>query len=413
MTIRSLHHDARGFTVVELLVSMAIMLGVTAVIFSLTDPAHGTYRTQPEVSDMQQRLRVGTSFITNDLLMAGAGSPAGGVLTGSLINFFAPVQPVRLGMIGSDTDAGVYYRDDAISIYYIPVGSPQTSLSRGMPTPSAELDLDRAPSCGGSSLDISCSPGGFAEGMRVIIFDESGAFDDVTVTQVQEEADSSGGTYGHLQHNKAIIGNTLSKAYERGAQVAQVMQRTFYWNQPALQLMSYDGDQRDEVVADNVVELEFEYYGEPRPPVLTLTPGGDRITSYGPKPPLLGTSNGTSWPNGENCIFWVDPGSGRQVARPQMPDLAPGSQGLVRMTEAMLTDGPWCPDPGFPHRFDADLLRMRKIGVRLRVQVASAELRGPAGDLFFRPGTARVGRNLVPDQDIRFEVTPRNFNLGR
>jgi hypothetical protein len=83
------------------------------------------------------------------------------------------------------------------------------------------------------------------------------------------------------------------------------------------------------------------------------------------------------------------------------------------LTQAQLTNGPWCPDGGFPSRFDADLLRVRKIGVMLRVQVASAELRGPAGALFRRGGTSNSARTLVPDQEIRFEITPRNFNLGR
>jgi hypothetical protein len=399
MIRRSFPPDARGFTVVELLISMAIMVGITAAIFSLTDPAHGTYRTQPEVSDMQQRLRIGTAFMTNDLLMAGAGSPAGGTLTGSLLNYFAAIQPLRLGMI--DPDPPGAFRDDAITIFYIPVGSPQTSINEPMPTPSSELKVDAEPSCTGTGQPLSCK---FKDGMRAIIFDETGAWDDMTITEVQDAA-------SHLQHNKAIVGNTLSKSYQPGAQVAQVLQRTFYWNQPTLQLMNYDGDQRDDVVADNVVELEFEYFGDPRAPVYVISPDGTRWTTYGPRPPTIAESNGTTWPAGENCVFMVDPASGLQVAR--IPDLAPGSQGLVQLTEATLTDGPWCPDGGFPTRFDADLLRVRKVGVRLRVQVASAELRGPAGQLFLRPGSASIGRNIVPDQDIRFEVTPRNFNLGR
>jgi len=388
------------------------MIGITAAIFSLSDPAHGTYRTQPEVSDMQQRLRIGSAFMTTDLLMAGAGSPAGGVSTGSLMNYFAPVQPVRIGMINSDTAAGTYYRDDAITIFYVPVGAPQTTVREEMPQPSSEIKVEAEPSCAGTTQALSCK---FKEGMRAIIFDEYGAWDDMTITHVQDSPE-------HLQHNKSIAGNTLSKAYDVGAQISQVLQRTFYWNQATLQLMNYDGDQRDEVVADNVVELEFQYFGDPRPPVYVINPDGSRYTTYGPKPPLLGQPipKSATFPAGENCIFWVDPGTGRQIARPQMPDLAPGSQELLIMNEGMLTDGPWCPDPGFPTRFDADLFRIRKIGVRLRVQVASAELRGPAAalspggvPLFLQGGTARVGRNLVPDQDIRFEVTPRNFNLGR
>jgi prepilin-type N-terminal cleavage/methylation domain-containing protein len=391
----------RGFTVVEMMFAMAIMVGVTAAIFALVDPARGTYRTQPEVSDMQQRLRVGSTFLLSDLLMAGAGSPAGGALTGSLMNYFAPIQPYRTGMINSDPDAGIFYRDDAITIFYIPPGSAQTSIETAMPTPSSELKVNPEPSCAGSGAPLSCK---FTEGMRIIIFDETGAFDDMTITQVQDGAN-------HLQHNKQVVGNELSKAYDAGAQVAQVVQRTFYYNANTQQLMYYDGDQRDEAAVDNVVDLEFEYFGETRPPVLVTGPTGAKWTTYGPKPPAIGVSSGTTWPAGENCVFMVDPVSGAQVAR--LPDLAPGSSSLVKLTQAQLTNGPWCPDGGFPSRFDADLLRVRKIGVMLRVQVASAELRGPAGALFRRGGTSNSARTLVPDQEIRFEITPRNFNLGR
>jgi type II secretory pathway pseudopilin PulG len=401
MKAHAVYGDTRGFTVIEMLIAMGIMIGVTAAIFSLVDPARGVYRTQPEVSDLQQRLRVGTSFLTDSLLMAGAGSPAGGALTGSLLNYFAPVQPVRTGMIGSDPDAGVFYRDDAISIFYIPPGSPQTSISSAMPTPSSELKVNAEPSCADTGQPLSCK---FKEGMRVIIFDESGAWDDMTLTQVQDGS-------MHLQHNKSVPGNELSKSYDAGAQVAQVTQRTFYWNQATSQLMYYDGDQRDEAAVDNVVDLAFEYFAEARPPVLVTGPTGTKWTTYGPKPPSLAEANGTTWPNGENCAFMIDGGSGTQVSR--LPDLAPGSSALVKLTEGDLTDGPWCPDATFPTRFDADLLRVRKIGVMLRVQVGSTDLRGPAGALFRHGGTSLGGRTLVPDQEVRFEISPRNFNLGR
>lgn len=399
MSARTLLRTERGFTIVELLFSTAIMIGVTAVIFTLVDPARGTFRTQPEVSDMQQRLRVGASFLTADLIMAGAGAPAGGKLTGSLMNFFAPIQPIRIGMIDSDVDIGVFYRDDALTVMYIPPGAPQSSIQSDMPTPSSELKVNPEPSCP-PATPLSCK---FSEGQRIIIFDETGSYDDMTITQVQDGS-------GHLQHNKAVPGNELSKSYSAGAQIAQIMQRTYYWDAAALQLMYYDGDQRDEAVVDNVVDLAFEYFGDARAPVRVETPSGEIYTTYGPKPPALGVVT-SSWPAGENCTFLVDAGTGKHASR--LPDLAAGSQGLVQLTEAMLTDGPWCPDNTFPTRFDADLLRLRKIGVRLRVQVASSELRGPAGVLFTNGGTSSGGRTMVPDQVIRFEITPRNFNLGR
>jgi hypothetical protein len=392
--------DERGFTIVEMLVATAIMVTVTGTIFSLVNPAHGAYRAQPEVSDMQQRLRVGTMFLANDLLMAGAGSPAGSTLMGTLVNFFAPIKPYRIGMIGSDPASGVFYRPDALTLVYIPLHAAQTKLDMPMPQPSAELKVAAQPNCPvGNEL---C---GFQEGMRLLIFDETGAYDDMTLTQVQTPA-------LQLQHNKSEPGNELSKRYGIDAQVAQVEQRTFYFNPDTEQLMYYDGDQRDEAVVDHVVDLAFEYFGDPRPPVLlnpVTNPKGP-WTSYGPKPPALGVQT-TTWPAGENCAFLVDPVTGTHAGR--LADLAPGSQELVPLSKEMLTDGPWCPDVTFPTRFDADLLRIRKLGIRLRVQVAAAELRGPAGLLFRNAGTSPGGNRLVPDQEIRFEITPRNFNLGR
>ena len=93
--------------------------------------------------------------------------------------------------------------------------------------------------------------------------------------------------------------------------------------------------------------------------------------------------------------------------------MAPPGSGLVKLTAAQLKDGPWCPTAASVNRWDADLLRVRKIGVTLRVQAANAALRGPAGTLFARGGTSRGGDRFVPDQEIHFEISPRNLNLGR
>jgi hypothetical protein len=388
-----------------------IMVTITGAIFSLVDPSKGTYRTQPEVSDMQQRLRVGASFLKDDLIMAGAGSQAGAGLTGSLMNYFAPVQPVRLGGANADPAAGVFFRESTLTVFYIPSGAPQASIAQAMPQPSAELKIGADAGCGTNANKL-CK---WKEGMRVLVFDDQGAFDTMTITQVQPGAGGQG-VEGMLQHNKSIAGNELSKRYQPGAQVAQVLQRTYHWDADALQLKMFDGADRDEAVVDNVVDVRFEYFGEPRPPF--LLPDG-QTTTYGPKPPPLGAqnqgngnNNASSWPAGENCAFRIDPNNGTSRI-PRMNDLAAGSDRLVPLTQAMLTDGPWCPDPNFPTRFDADLLRVRKVGVRMRVQVASAELRGPAGALFSKGGYAKSGRALVPDQEVQFEIAPRNFNLSR
>ena len=86
---------------------------------------------------------------------------------------------------------------------------------------------------------------------------------------------------------------------------------------------------------------------------------------------------------------------------------------LVPLTDTQLTDGPWCPDETNANRWDADLLRIRKIGVTLRVQAANAALRGPAGVLFAHGGTSRSRNRWLPDLQVRFDVTPRNMEFGR
>ena len=86
---------------------------------------------------------------------------------------------------------------------------------------------------------------------------------------------------------------------------------------------------------------------------------------------------------------------------------------LVRLTPSQLTDGPWCPDEANPHRYDADLLRIRSIAVTLRVESALAALRGPAGILFSRGGTSTAADRWLPDREFRLDVAPRNLNSGR
>jgi hypothetical protein len=109
------------------------------------------------------------------------------------------------------------------------------------------------------------------------------------------------------------------------------------------------------------------------------------------------------WPAAENCTMTLD-AEGRRVSRLASLDAA-GT--LVRLDAAQLTDGPWCADAADPQKFDADLLRIRRIDIRLRVESADSALRGPAGRWFRRPGTARGANTWVPDIELRASATLR------
>jgi type II secretory pathway pseudopilin PulG len=362
--LRDRRSPEAGYTIIELLVSTAIMITVTGAIFSLMNPAQGNAQTQPEVADMQQRMRVGNEALFRELVMSGAG-PYQGPVTGTLVNFFAPILPRRIGRVSPD--AATVFKSDTITLSYIPNSYSQTTISAAMPNVSAELKVTNQPNCPADAGNLC----GFHEGMDVIIFDQSGNFDMFTITQVQDAA-------AHLQHR----GQDLSKAYDIGASVTQIVSNTYYLNTTTNQLMRYNGGDNDVPLVDNVVDLKFDYFGDPNPPVLPKPPAGEA-----------------------NCLYDAV-GNYKNL-----PTLAPDEGSLASLPGAMLKDGPMC--GGGTNAFDADLLRVRKVRVTMRVQAANPALRGASTALFKHPGTSKGGEKFVPDYRISFEVSPRNLNLTR
>jgi type II secretory pathway pseudopilin PulG len=102
-----------GFTVVEMLIAMAMMTAVMGAILTLLNSAHRTFEAQGEVADMQQRLRASLDMLTRNVRMAGG--------TG------APVRPYRVGEVRGDDAAGVYYRPDTISIFSTAISATASS----------------------------------------------------------------------------------------------------------------------------------------------------------------------------------------------------------------------------------------------------------------------------------------------
>ena len=387
-----------GFTIIEMMVATAIMMAVTGAVFTLMNPAQGNFQSQPEMSDMQQRMRVGVDTLRKDLVMAGAGSYVGAG-AGALYNYFAPVMPYRNGDVDADQPKGIFYRPDAISILYVPPTPAQTTISDAMPQTSAELKVNAQLNCGPDQKDALC---GFDDGMRVILFDTSGNWDTMTITEVQDAA-------LHLQHNQ----DKLSASYGAGSNITQVAMHTYYYDATKLQLMHYDGYQTDMPVLDNVVRMQFEYFGDPEPPRLlpnaVLSSAVGPWTTYGPKPPAIGAASNTAYGPGANCAFQIVDGA--QV--PRLEQLNGGGVAQVPLAPGIFQDGPFCPDDTKVYKFDADLLRIRRVRVHLRVQVGLPTLRGTDPFLWMKRGTSRTSNRLVPDQEIHFDITPRNMNLGR
>ena len=395
---RNLHRAQGGFSMVDLLIAMLIFGVVCGAILDLLPPATAAFDTQLEVSDLQQRLRVAVSTLQRDLAAAGAGAYGGGTL-GVLGDYIAPVLPYRWG--SSNPDPPGTFRADTITVLFVPDGAAETAVVTRMPPVGAEQVLETRADCGGARHDARC---GFAPGMRVLLFRPGARWDVGVAAQVHDAALHLAGV------------PPLPAEYDAGdAVAAQLDAHTYYLKTDVrndrFELMHYDGDQTDLPVVDHVVKLAFRYWGTPHPPQLIagrLLSDPGPWTTYGPPPPEIDSPSGMVWPDGENCVFTI--AAGAHV--PRLGELIPGADGLVELTAPLLNDGPWCPDAVSAFRFDADLLRVRRISVTLRVEAGAAWLRGPASAFFMRGGTALTSR-YVPDQEVTFSVAPRNLGTER
>ncbi|MDE3156326.1 MAG: hypothetical protein KGN76_14585 [Acidobacteriota bacterium] len=382
---------ARGLAFLELLVAMALSLIVAGAVALVLGPMRGLFETRIEANDMEQRLRAAGDALSADLLMAGAGAYAG-ARAGPLVDALPPVVPFPWAASGE-------LATDAFSLVYVPATAAQTVLASPLAARSGTALVAREPGC--PLGDPAC---GFSTGMHALVYDGTGRFDLFTVR-------GTGAGTLDLRHELTDTGDV----YPAGAKIVAVVARTYRLDQsdsegPRLVREELGGSR--EPVVDHVVGLHLDYEGAARPPELRA-PGdaGGGWTTYGMKPPGAGVQEG-SWPAGENCLFALDPGTGQPVPRGAFLAGA-DDDALVPLAPALFGDGPWCPEPGAAHRFDADLLRIRRVTVTLRVESAVAALRGAAGPLFARPGTATAGGARLPDREFRLVVAPRNLNLGR
>ena len=199
--------------------------------------------------------------------------------------------------------------------------------------------------------DSDCAPPscGYRARDLVLVFDAHGAWELFRVT-------ATGAMTLTLERAHAT-----ATVFAPGAVIAPVELNHYYADVERSQLRHYDGWQGDFPLVDDLVELRFRFFGD-APADAPGCPGSVRAAAVGP---------------------------------------------LVEIGLDQLADGPWCGPAGLP--FDADLLRIRAVGVDLRLQSAAEELRGADPRLFARPGSGTPGRGLVPDHAVSFTVAPRNM----
>jgi len=384
----------RGFTLLELLISTGLLCLITGALFTVVEPARELFVVQPEVQDVQQRLRFGVAAVQAALLNAGVGSTTGSV-PAPLAQVVAPIRPYRIGDRSPDSAAGVLFRPDAVTVISIPADAIPARI-RGLSVAAPIAMVDVAPNCATGSGVCGFSPGSRVAGIDMAGRVWFGTVRNIIGTQVEVEGTALEATLSSASTAMltAVDQTTYSLVVDRASGTPR--------------LMSYDGHLTDSPLVDHVVKLQFEYYGDADPPALIepdVAGAPSLAVTYGPRPPGADVNDdGDSWPAGENCTFaLVD---GHHVSRLTTPG---GAGRLTLIPPSLLVDGPWCPDDASPNRFDADLLRFRRVDVVLRVQASLSWLRGPVSLRFVNGGSGRRETRLVPDREIRFSVAPRNL----
>jgi hypothetical protein len=253
------------------------------------------------------------------------------------------------------------FRSDRLSVLYVPDDGPQSELAADMAGSGSPIAIDGgAPGCRPGSV---CD---FVAGTDALIYEPigaGGAHEVFSVSSVDPAA------------NTIIPAAALSRAYAAHSRITSVIQRTYYLDGSGKRLMVYDGARSDVPLVDHVVGLRFAYYADPRPDAVAPPAPGESNCAYAGSPPASLLTNLGGW-------------------APKV------------LTAALLTDGPVCGQA--PYRFDADLLRVRRVSVTLRLEAESAEFRG-RGSAFATAGISRGGARTVPDLETATEVTPRNM----
>ncbi|MEW5984474.1 MAG: hypothetical protein AB1806_19155 [Acidobacteriota bacterium] len=376
---------AAGTTLIELLVATTVTLIALATILSVALPWAGGIHAIGEAADVQQRLRVLAVSLARAIQHSGAG-----IVVGPGARLPRP-WPALLPCRWAPGQPACQPAADALTVLGLDAGL-QLQLAEDMAGTSAPLVVALPPGCAADQQ--ACR---FTDGTQAAIVDASGARDEFVVTGV-----SSDGTL--LTHAPA----TFSRAYRAGSVIGRTTLEAYHARADpgagSLQLRSGRGG-GDFPLLDGLAGIAIEYFGDPTPPVVLGTSGGRILVSYGPEPPRPGLDDpADAWGAGENCTFVAT----AEALVPRLPSLPEDHGGLTRLSPAALGDGPWCPDGGSAWRFDADLMRVRRVRLTLRVQAQSGAARGSHPRLFSRPGDGRNAGALVPDLEVSVDVALRN-----
>jgi prepilin-type N-terminal cleavage/methylation domain-containing protein len=231
----------RGYSLVELLVSMAILLTVLSTVCQLASPAHATAIVQGELQEMQQRARVVADRLTRDLWLAGAGTLSA-PRRGPLGSRFTPIVPAVC--CGTNADPPGSSFTDRLTVMYVPHDAIEAVTAMDIAPDALFLALAPGPSCASPPL---C---GLADGDVIVVFDDSGSYDTFRL-------DLSSGLAVLVPRSIPYV-----TRYAAGATAAQAVSRTYSHDSSSDVLFVEEGDGAPQPMVDRVTAFQVEYRDE-------------------------------------------------------------------------------------------------------------------------------------------------------
>jgi prepilin-type N-terminal cleavage/methylation domain-containing protein len=223
----------RGFSVIELLVASAILCVVSGAVLGLLHDGLAGTPVLEETTDLHQRARVVVDALATELRTAAAGTP-----TGALSRYFAAVEPR-----GPSDGIGVASAE-VVTVRYVAAGGAHTRLAQPLAPGATTAILDN------TGCPVSTTACGFSANTTAVLFDTNGNVSFVAIGATGP---------GVLTISDVSAGRTIT--YPAASEIAEALQVTFSFDSGTRQLRRSEGGGTF-VVADNVIGLTFEYFGD-------------------------------------------------------------------------------------------------------------------------------------------------------
>ncbi len=373
----------RGATLVELLVAIALLGLAMSAVAALTMPVLAAFEADPAAADAQQRARSALHVLLDDAQRAGTGFlPMGEDGPGLAMPSLLP-DAVTTGAWVVQPQPGT------LATWHAPRGAAHGVVRAAIAAGGILVPLARPAFC--SAVTPTC---GFAAGDEIAIVVPHGRFAIATIRQVHAPLDLE-------------LTAPLADAWPAGAAVSAIVAHSYELRpDPATglsQIVRRLGSGPATPVVDFVRRFDVEWIAADGAPRVHLAPdGSEEHATAAPRPPAPGVVVEPAWPAGENCAFFRD-----AVGAAHWRGSAGGGV-PAPVAPAVFADGPWCPAPDAPVRWDADLARVAEVRLVVSVAVATTTLRPPVGLGIGR----RPGARLVPDLVVETTVRPGRRSGG-